>query len=90
MPEKNAPEEDVRIPFVTKKTSLVLASNSPRRREMLGLTGWEYDIRPADVDETPQPGEKPPAYVMRLAEEKARVCDMSAGQGRSSWPRIPR
>jgi len=50
---------------------IILASNSPRRRELLSFTGWEFTIRPADVDETPQSGEIPLNYVRRIADEKA-------------------
>jgi MAF protein len=50
---------------------LILASNSPRRRQLLGLTGWTFDSIAADIDEQPLPGEDPQAYVLRLAEEKA-------------------
>jgi septum formation protein len=53
--------------------SLILASMSPRRRELMDLTGWEFEIMPANVDETPMPGETPQAYVLRLAEDKARA-----------------
>lgn len=53
---------------------LVLASNSPRRRELLTLTGWTFSVSPADIDETPCPGEKPFDYVSRLAHEKALAC----------------
>ena len=60
------------------KPLLVLASNSPRRRELLALGGWMFHTRPADVDESPQPGEAPGAYVLRLAESKARACAESA------------
>jgi septum formation protein len=60
------------------KTILVLASNSPRRRHLLGLGGWTFHVRPADVDESLQPGESPAAYVLRLAEAKARACAASA------------
>jgi septum formation protein len=52
---------------------LVLASGSPRRRELLAAAGLEFTVRPASVDETPLPGESPSAYVERLAEEKARA-----------------
>ena len=52
---------------------LVLASNSPRRRELLALGGWMFHLRPAEVDETPRPGEAPGTYVLRLAESKARA-----------------
>jgi septum formation protein len=51
---------------------LILASASPRRRELLEQLGVAYDCRPADIDETPQAGEKPADYVQRMAREKAR------------------
>jgi MAF protein len=60
------------------KPLLVLASNSPRRRELLALGGWMFHTRPADVDESQRPGEEPGAYVLRLAESKARTCAASA------------
>jgi septum formation protein len=56
------------------KPSLVLASNSPRRRELLALGGWTFDTRPAEVDESQLPGEGAETYVLRLAESKARTC----------------
>jgi septum formation protein len=56
---------------------LVLASNSPRRRELLKLGGWRFDARPAEVDERQRSGEVPGAYVLRLAESKARACAAS-------------
>ena len=51
---------------------IVLASGSPRRGEILSNAGIAY-VReiPADIDETPAPGESPRDYVMRLAREKA-------------------
>jgi septum formation protein len=52
---------------------LVLASRSPRRAELLSAAGFEFTVRAADVDETPRDGESPRAYVLRLAEEKARA-----------------
>ncbi len=60
------------------KPLLVLASNSPRRRELLALGGWMFHTRPADVDESQRPGEAPADYVLRLAESKARACAQSA------------
>jgi septum formation protein len=57
---------------------LVLASNSPRRRELLALGGWPFQVRPADVDESRLPGETPAGYVLRLAETKARTCAAEA------------
>ncbi|MFH2101963.1 MAG: Maf family protein [Chloroflexota bacterium] len=60
---------------------LVLASNSPRRRQLLSLGGWEFAIRPADVDESIRPGEAADVYVRRLAEVKARACVREAQPG---------
>ncbi len=51
--------------------SLVLASASPRRRELLSLLGVRFEVVVADVDERVRPGEAPAAYVERLAREKA-------------------
>ncbi len=50
---------------------LVLASQSPRRAEILRNAGIPFAVRAASVDETPLPGEKPEDYVRRLAESKA-------------------
>jgi septum formation protein len=52
---------------------LVLASSSPRRRELLGRLGVAFTIRVPDIDETPRGREAPASYVERLAREKARV-----------------
>lgn len=52
---------------------LVLASASPRRRELLGGLGLRFTVRAAEIDETPHPGEAPDLYVLRLAREKARA-----------------
>jgi MAF protein len=60
-----------------KVPGLVLASNSPRRRELLALGGWSFQVRPADVDESQLPGEAPADYVLRLAQSKARACASS-------------
>ncbi len=58
---------------VTEKTLLILASNSPRRRQLLGLTGWSFTVSAADIDESERPNELPAEYVLRLAETKARA-----------------
>jgi septum formation protein len=50
---------------------VVLASQSPRRRELLALVGIAHEVRPADVDETPHPGERPAPHAERLARTKA-------------------
>lgn len=52
---------------------IVLASGSPRRRELLAAAGLEVEVRPADVDESARPGEDPVGYVRRLALAKAEV-----------------
>jgi septum formation protein len=49
---------------------LILASASPRRRELLERLGLVLRIEPVDVDETPVPGEKARAYAQRLAADK--------------------
>lgn len=50
---------------------LVLASQSPRRSEILRQAGIPFLVQPASVDETQLAGEDPEAYVERLAEAKA-------------------
>jgi MAF protein len=52
---------------------LILASNSPRRRQLLALLGWDFQIVPAEVDESTREGEPPSDYVRRLAASKART-----------------
>ncbi len=52
---------------------LILASGSPRRRDVLHSLGLSFRVRPADLDESPLPGEDPATYVERLAGEKARA-----------------
>jgi septum formation protein len=52
---------------------LLLASASPRRAELLRAAGFEFDVRPANADESVHPGETPDAYVRRVAEAKARA-----------------
>ena len=52
---------------------LVLASASPRRRELLTQAGYTFAVRPAHIDEDLRPGEDPIAYVTRLAREKAET-----------------
>jgi len=56
---------------VTEPPRLVLASNSPRRRELLALTNLTFRVTHAQVDESRLPGEQPADYVLRLACAKA-------------------
>lgn len=60
---------------------LLLASNSPRRRQILSLTGWSFAVQPVDIDESPRPGEMPSDYVLRLAGSKARAAGSFASTG---------
>ncbi len=52
---------------------LILASASPRRRELLAQAGYVFRVEAAEVDESPRAGEAPEAYVLRLAVEKAQA-----------------
>ena len=52
---------------------LVLASASPRRRQLLTDAGIPFETAAVDIDETPRPGEAPDQYVQRLALEKGRA-----------------
>lgn len=52
---------------------LLLASASPRRRELLAQLGLEFTLAPVDIDESPRPGEAPAALVSRLSRAKAEV-----------------
>ena len=53
--------------------TIVLASRSPRRVELLHRLVSDFIVMPADLDETPHPQEDPVAYVQRLALQKARA-----------------
>jgi len=59
---------------------LVLASNSPRRREILTAAGFEFVVRVPDIAEERRPGEPPLEYVRRLAEQKAFAVPMNPGE----------
>ena len=61
-------------------TALLLASASPRRRELLERVGLPLEVRPADVDESTLAGETPDAYVRRIARAKAEAVPRAAGQ----------
>ena len=57
----------------------MLASQSPRRRQLLQSAGYAFEVRAAQVDETALPGEKPLSMALRLAVEKAAA--VAAGIG---------
>ena len=58
---------------------VILASQSPRRRDLLALIGVPHEVQPADIDETYLPGEEPRQHVERLARQKAlRIAEQGA------------
>ena len=70
---------------------LVLASASPRRRELLTQAGFSFQVHPAHIPEDPHPNEDPIAYVTRLAREKAEavfaeITKAAASDKRASAP----
>lgn len=56
---------------------IVLASQSPRRLELLQQIGIAPEVKPAEIDETVLPGEAPDQYVLRMAKEKAAALPVS-------------
>jgi septum formation protein len=62
-------------------SDLLLASNSPRRKQLLALTGRNFICQPASIDESPLPGENPREYVLRLARGKAEAAARAPFQG---------
>jgi len=52
-------------------STIILASASPRRADLLSWAGLAYEVEPASIDESRRPGEAPVYYARRLAEEKA-------------------
>ena len=59
--------------------NLILASQSPRRRELLGLTGLDFIVRVADIDETMDPGLSPRDEVARVSRMKALAVSREPG-----------
>lgn len=54
-------------------TTFILASSSPRRRELLESLGINFEVNTPDIDETQRKDEKPEAYVQRLSRDKAKA-----------------
>lgn len=77
---RHAASRSKRIKTVSD-SSIILASASPRRSELLQSAGISFTIVPGDIDETPLLDEEPVAHVLRLAEGKAREV-ASRGAGR--------
>ena len=59
---------------MTNQTSLILASASPRRKELLDQIGVRHTVYAVDIDESPLINEDPLAYVQRVAAEKSAAC----------------
>jgi len=57
----------------SSRPPLILASASPRRRELLAQAGFTFDVIPTDIPELRKPGEDPIRFVTRLAREKAEA-----------------
>ena len=72
------------LEYLIMVPALVLASNSPRRRQLLALTGLEFATWTADVDEQPLPGEPASDCVLRLAREKAIAAEADASASTSA------
>lgn len=53
------------------ETPLILASASPRRRELLAAAGYRFEVDPSHLAEIRRPGESPEAFAQRIAREKA-------------------
>ena len=64
---------DIHLRRGTRLMQLILASASPRRRELLTQIGLAFEVIPAHIDETRRASEDPRAYVQRLALEKAQT-----------------
>lgn len=70
-----------RSAFECNMTTVILASSSPRRKELMALTGWQVILRAVDVDEAPLPHEPAGSVAHRLAVAKARLAAEQEGQG---------
>ena len=70
-------------PAVPDRWPLILASRSPRRRELLAEAGYVFEIVPplTEIEPEPAPGDDPADYVVRLAETKARDVGLQVGRG---------
>jgi septum formation protein len=70
-------------PAVPRHQPLILASRSPRRRELLADAGYVFEVVPplSEFEPEPAPGQVPAEYVVRLAETKARDVGLQIGRG---------
>jgi septum formation protein len=67
---------------------LILASASPRRRELLAQAGFSFEVHPAQIPEDPYPNEDPISYVTRLAREKAQSVFAELSSKGSATPQV--
>lgn len=80
-----APVTDAEGHAEAEANPIVLASGSPRRREILTRARVAHEVMPPDVDERMRPGEKPHALAVRLAVEKAREVAARVGESPGRW-----
>jgi septum formation protein len=66
--------------IVSNVPNLILASQSPRRRELLTTAGFQFTVRVNPIEEVRAPGEDPRSYVTRLAREKAEASYVDADE----------
>ncbi len=71
---------DASLGSVNSPIRLILASQSPRRSELLRAAGIEHLVRAVPVDEAIRPAEEPSAYVCRLAQDKAQAVPRAPGE----------
>jgi septum formation protein len=67
---------------------LILASSSPRRRELLTQAGFTFEVHPAHIPEDPYPNEDPIAYVVRLARAKAEAVFAEISSKETAPPQV--
>jgi len=67
--------------IIVRVIRLILASNSPRRRELLQNAGFQFDVRPSGIEENRIPGEPPEDFARRLARDKALDVARQSGTG---------
>jgi septum formation protein len=80
----------LRSPLVQQKLPLlILASASPRRRELLTAAGFDFELLPTSIDESRKRGESPLAFVARLAFDKADAARDATLQRRKHPPLLP-
>ena len=66
---------------MTADREIILASASPRRRELLAQLGVPFSVRVSGIEERPWPGEKPASYALRNASDKARAVSAGLASG---------